>query len=134
MSIAYEREEGIARIRFDRPAKLNALTLAMYDELGHAFADAAADERVRVVILTGAGERAFCVGADLKERARLSDDGLRECLAEELRRLDADEIYKEALDALGEVERRAGTARGARAVRISGAARGTTVASRRRST
>jgi len=67
MSIAYDVEAGIARISFDRPAKLNAMTLAMYDELGRAFKTAAEDDRVRVVILTGAGERAFCVGADLKE-------------------------------------------------------------------
>lgn len=67
MSIAYRLEDGIATIRIDRPAKLNALTLAMYDELGSAFKTAADDDGVRVVILTGAGERAFCVGADLKE-------------------------------------------------------------------
>lgn len=67
MSIAYDVQDGIAQIRFNRPEKLNAMTLAMYDELGHAFKAAADDERVRVVILMGAGERAFCVGADLKE-------------------------------------------------------------------
>jgi enoyl-CoA hydratase len=67
MSIAYRLQEGIATIRIDRPAKLNAMTLSMYDELGAAFKTAAEDDRVRVVILTGAGERAFCVGADLKE-------------------------------------------------------------------
>ena len=67
MSIVYRLEGRIARICIDRPAKLNALTLAMYDELGSAFKTAAEDDRVRVVILTGAGERAFCVGADLKE-------------------------------------------------------------------
>jgi enoyl-CoA hydratase len=67
MSIAYDVQDGIARITFDRPAKLNAMTLAMYDELGAAFKTAAEDDGVRVLILTGAGERAFCVGADLKE-------------------------------------------------------------------
>lgn len=67
MSIAYQVEHGIARICFNRPEKLNALTLAMYDELGRTFRTAAQDDRVRVVILSGAGERAFCVGADLKE-------------------------------------------------------------------
>lgn len=67
MSIAYDVHDGIARICFNRPAKLNAMTLAMYDELGAAFKAAAEDDRVRVVILTGAGERAFCAGADLKE-------------------------------------------------------------------
>jgi enoyl-CoA hydratase len=67
MSIAYDVQDAIARITFDRPAKLNAMTLAMYDELGRAFKAAGEDDRVRVVVLTGAGERAFCVGADLRE-------------------------------------------------------------------
>lgn len=67
MSIAYEVRDRIARITFNRPAKLNAMTLAMYDELGAAFKAAAEDDGVRVVILTGAGERSFCAGADLKE-------------------------------------------------------------------
>jgi enoyl-CoA hydratase len=67
MAIAYEVSDGIAEIRFDRPAKLNALTLAMYQQLGDAWMRARDDSRVRVVLLTGAGERAFCVGADLHE-------------------------------------------------------------------
>ena len=67
MAITRRFEDGIARICIDRPEKLNALTLSMYDELGAAFRAAADDEEVRVVVLTGAGERAFCVGADLRE-------------------------------------------------------------------
>jgi enoyl-CoA hydratase len=67
VTIAYEAADGIAEIRFDRPEKLNALTLAMYDELGAAWARARDDAEVRVVLLTGAGDRAFCVGADLTE-------------------------------------------------------------------
>lgn len=67
MGIAYDTIDATAVIRFDRPAKLNALTLAMYDDLGRAFAQAGQDDAVRVIVLTGAGERAFCVGADLTE-------------------------------------------------------------------
>ena len=67
MGIAYAVDDGIATVRIDRPDKLNALTLAMYDELGAAFDRANADPAVRVVVLTGSGERAFCVGADLDE-------------------------------------------------------------------
>jgi len=67
MNIDYEVREGIAHVRFNRPEKLNALTLAMYDQLAHAFARANEDPEVRVVLLTGAGDRAFCVGADLTE-------------------------------------------------------------------
>src|SRR5687768_2730358 len=67
MSIAYDIQDRIARITFNRPAKLNAMTLAMYDELGAAFKAAGEDDDVRVVILSGAGDRSFCAGADLKE-------------------------------------------------------------------
>ncbi|MFT4234362.1 MAG: enoyl-CoA hydratase/isomerase family protein [Microbacterium sp.] len=67
MGITLERVEGVAVITIDRPAKLNALTLAMYDELGAAFAEVRDDDEIAVAILTGAGSRAFCVGADLGE-------------------------------------------------------------------
>ena len=67
MSISYIVREGVACIRFSRPEKLNALTLQMYEELGQAFNNANEDETVRTVLLTGEGDRAFCVGADLLE-------------------------------------------------------------------
>lgn len=67
MSIEYDVKDHIARICINRPAKLNALTLAMYEQLGAAFNQARQDPDVRVVLITGAGERAFCVGADLTE-------------------------------------------------------------------
>jgi enoyl-CoA hydratase/carnithine racemase len=67
MGIGLERVDGIGVITIDRPEKLNALTLAMYDELGEAFAEVRDDASLGVAILTGAGDRAFCVGADLSE-------------------------------------------------------------------
>ncbi len=67
MAIDYEVLDRIAHVRFNRPEKLNALTLAMYEQLAEAFARANDDPEVRVVLLTGAGSRAFCVGADLTE-------------------------------------------------------------------
>jgi enoyl-CoA hydratase/carnithine racemase len=67
MGIRLDRDGGIATITIDRPEKLNALTLAMYQELGAAFAQARDDASIGVVVLTGAGDRAFCVGADLGE-------------------------------------------------------------------
>ncbi|MFD4195650.1 enoyl-CoA hydratase/isomerase family protein [Amycolatopsis thermoflava] len=65
--ISLDRDGAVAVIRFDRPDKLNALTLAMYDELGAAFAEVRDDDSLAVAILTGRGDRAFCVGADLTE-------------------------------------------------------------------
>jgi enoyl-CoA hydratase/dehydration protein DpgD len=67
MGILYDVRGAVAEVRLDRPEKLNALTLTMYDELGAAFARAQADPQVRAILLTGSGERAFCVGADLTE-------------------------------------------------------------------
>jgi len=60
-------DAGVAVITIDRPEKLNALTLDMYRDLGTAFDWVRDDPEVGVAILTGAGERAFCVGADLGE-------------------------------------------------------------------
>ncbi|PXY23032.1 enoyl-CoA hydratase [Prauserella coralliicola] len=65
--ISLDRDGAVAIIRFDRPDKLNALTLAMYEELGEAFAEVRDDDSLAVAVLTGRGDRAFCVGADLTE-------------------------------------------------------------------
>lgn len=67
MGIVFERSGGVAVIRIDRPQKLNSMTLAMYDELAAAFDQVRDDDRIGVAILTGAGDRAFCAGADLTE-------------------------------------------------------------------
>ncbi|ALX65952.1 enoyl-CoA hydratase/isomerase family protein [Microbacterium sp. XT11] len=67
MGVRLDRSGGIGLITIDRPDKLNALTLAMYDDLGAAFAEVRDDPRIGVAVLTGAGDRAFCVGADLGE-------------------------------------------------------------------
>jgi enoyl-CoA hydratase/carnithine racemase len=66
-------DTGIAQVVLDRPGAMNALNTAMAARLAEVCAGLAGDRRVRVVLLTAAGERAFCVGADLKERARMSD-------------------------------------------------------------
>lgn len=67
MGIEFTQDGYVATIRINRPEKLNALTLAMYEDLGRAFKAARDDDAVRAVVLVGSGERAFCVGADLKE-------------------------------------------------------------------
>lgn len=67
MSIDVTRDGHVATVRINRPDKMNALTLAMYDDLGRAFHEIKDDDAVRAVVLTGAGDRAFCVGADLME-------------------------------------------------------------------
>lgn len=67
MAIEVTRDGAVATVRFARPEKLNALTLAMYDDLGRAFAEIGSDDRIHAVVLAGTGDRAFCVGADLTE-------------------------------------------------------------------
>lgn len=67
MAIDVVREGAVATVRFARPQKLNALTLAMYEDLGRAFAEINRDDRINAVVLAGTGDRAFCVGADLTE-------------------------------------------------------------------
>jgi len=58
-------EIGVGIVTLNRPEKLNALSTALLDELSAALDDAAADPDVRIVILTGAGEKAFAAGADI---------------------------------------------------------------------
>ena len=68
-----DREDAILTITIDRPEVLNALHLDAHLELDRAFDRYAADPGLRVAIVTGAGERAFCVGTDLKSLAVTGD-------------------------------------------------------------
>ena len=63
--ISYEVSEKIATITLNRPEKLNAYTRTMVGEIADAMDRADGDDGVRAVIFTGAGDRAFCAGADL---------------------------------------------------------------------
>jgi enoyl-CoA hydratase/carnithine racemase len=65
--------DGIAEITLNRPEAMNSISSAMAAELTRACAELAAAPEVRVVVFGAAGERAFCAGADLKERAGLTD-------------------------------------------------------------
>lgn len=74
MSAAFETLEldvadGVATLTLNRPEAMNAITLRMKDELGVALDAVEADDAVRVLVITGAGSKAFCAGADIKERA-----------------------------------------------------------------
>lgn len=67
--IKYEKRDLRAIVTFNRPEVLNAVDGETLVELNAAFLDASWDDDVRVLILTGAGDRAFCTGADVKEQA-----------------------------------------------------------------
>lgn len=72
-TLKYEVSEGVAVITLNRPDKMNALNLVMVDEIIAAFDETDGDDTVRAVIVTGAGDRAFCAGADLSESADFFD-------------------------------------------------------------
>jgi enoyl-CoA hydratase/carnithine racemase len=63
--VLVSRAGGVLTVTLNRPERHNAMTWAMVDRLRAAVAEAKADPKVRVVVLTGAGGRAFCAGADL---------------------------------------------------------------------
>jgi 6-oxocyclohex-1-ene-1-carbonyl-CoA hydrolase len=67
--ILYEKGGGIARITINRPGRYNAYSTTCLEELASAFRDASFDDAVGVIVLTGAGDRAFCTGGDVKEYA-----------------------------------------------------------------
>lgn len=69
--ILYEKKEMIARITINRPEAFNAYTTNTLKELIAAFTDASFDDQVGVIVFTGAGEKAFCTGGDVKEYASL---------------------------------------------------------------
>jgi enoyl-CoA hydratase/carnithine racemase len=64
-TILLDRSEGVAWVTLNRPERLNAMTEQMHHELLDAFTEVADDGTTRVLVLTGAGDRAFCIGSDL---------------------------------------------------------------------
>ncbi len=66
--IIYEKNDGVAKVIMNRPEVMNALDIATVYELNQALTEAWVDSEVGVVVLTGAGDRAFCTGADVSTR------------------------------------------------------------------
>jgi len=66
MNLLYEKKDGIATITINRPKALNALNEETLPEFLSSLEDAEKDKNVRVIVITGAGEKAFCAGLDLK--------------------------------------------------------------------
>ncbi|MCX4813381.1 enoyl-CoA hydratase-related protein [Streptomyces sp. NBC_01239] len=71
--VLVRRHEYVAELVLDRPKAMNAVSTAMAGSIAEACAALAADRDVRVAVVTSSHERAFCVGADLKERNSLTD-------------------------------------------------------------
>lgn len=66
MSIDFHVEDGVALVTINRPEKSNALDHAHYDALSRAWRQLRDDDAIRVAVITGAGDKSFCAGADLK--------------------------------------------------------------------
>ena len=73
--ILYDIEDGVAVITLNRPGSLNAMNRKLSEELHHAVKAAEADDGVGCIVITGAGEKAFTAGGDIKEQ--LADDSQR---------------------------------------------------------
>src|SRR5918995_793047 len=65
--LLYEVRDGIGTITFNRPEARNALTFAMYEAVGEICASVPTDGSVKVIVMTGAGERAFAAGTDISQ-------------------------------------------------------------------
>src|SRR5947208_2362043 len=76
-AIRVTRHEHVLEIELHRPEALNALSTALAQEIADVTAEACGADDVRAVLLCAAGDRAFCVGADLKERNAMTDEELR---------------------------------------------------------
>src|SRR3954451_10238551 len=77
-NLLLERDAGVATLTVNRPKVLNALNTQTLDELHRAILEVKQDPAIRVVILTGAGEKAFIAGAELNDLATQTPTGGRE--------------------------------------------------------
>lgn len=88
--VRVERRGPFAIWILDRPDRMNALSRATVRRLGELAREAASMSDVRAIVLTGAGDRAFCAGADLKERQGMDEEDVRDFLG----------LYRAAFDAI----------------------------------
>jgi methylglutaconyl-CoA hydratase len=75
--VRLERRDRVAIVTISRADRMNALSRDALEAFGRIGRELAADAELRAVIVTGDGEKAFCAGADLKERRGMSDDEVR---------------------------------------------------------
>lgn len=81
VGVKVEQRGGVAIWTIDRADRRNALSRSVVRELGRLARAAASDTSIRAVIITGAGDQAFCAGADLKERQGMNEEEVRDFLS-----------------------------------------------------
>ena len=74
-NILYDIDGGICRITLNRPQVYNALSAALIKDITAAVTQAGSDETIRVIVITGVGDKAFCSGADLKDAMNQTNNG-----------------------------------------------------------
>jgi E-phenylitaconyl-CoA hydratase len=74
MVLLYEKRDKVATITINRPAMMNSINIDLARQLFQAWTDFSEDTKTNVLIITGSGEKAFCAGADLKERSQQGQD------------------------------------------------------------
>lgn len=74
-------EQSVAVLTLNRPQAANALSLGLLDDFQRILRDIRSNPAVRCVIITGKGDRTFCAGADLKERARMSQTEAKQAVS-----------------------------------------------------
>ncbi len=79
-ALSLELDGPVAIVTLQRPERMNALSRVLLQEIGAVFRALSGDPGVRAVVLTGSGEKAFCAGADLKERQGMTEDDVRQLL------------------------------------------------------
>ncbi|MCB9591524.1 MAG: enoyl-CoA hydratase/isomerase family protein [Sandaracinaceae bacterium] len=80
LGVTTERRGATAIWTLDRPDRMNALSRAAVRELGRLAREAAQDPTLRAVVIAGSGDKAFCAGADLKERRSMDEEDVRDFL------------------------------------------------------
>lgn len=80
-AVLYTVENGVAWITLNRPEAANALSVTLLNELQQLLRELKFAKNVRTVIVTGSGEKVFCAGADLKERAGMNETEVRQTVA-----------------------------------------------------
>ena len=92
-NLLVEKSDAVAVVTFNNPKALNALTVQTFEALEALLAELANDDAVRVLILTGAGEKAFVAGGDIGHLASLDIDGAREFALQAQRVIDKIEAF-----------------------------------------
>lgn len=76
--VKLERQGGVAVVIINRPERMNSLSRATLEAFGRIGQELHGDPSLRAIVVTGAGEKAFCAGADLKERKGMDENAVRD--------------------------------------------------------